>query len=80
MKLKIIGYESATCLMCHECKDENGKKFYADIMVDSGIDVPEEMKETQEKYTQFCRSLIGKEIECSSTSPFLSVAHNVKLL
>lgn len=72
MKLKIIGYSNI--FNYHVCKDEEGKRIFVDILVDGGIKIYEKNKKT------IAEDLIGREVECDRITPFISIAHNVKLL
>lgn len=79
MKLKIIGYQSSIACPFHICETKDGTRMNVDILVDGGIEIPEEVKETEEKYVEFCRSLIGREITCNGTHPWVSIADGVSL-
>lgn len=79
MKFTIIGYESS--LNCHVCRDENGlEKHLMDILVSADIPKGKGVDESVEKWEAFCRSLIGRTIEVGDVTPFVSIAHNVKLV
>jgi len=65
--LKIIKYEDMP-LMWHVCVDEAGQKHQIDIMIDGGFPDTDP------------NDLVGKKISIGLLSPYLEIAHEVKVI
>jgi hypothetical protein len=76
MKLTLIAYDKGTGN--HRCKDENGCIRWVDLMVSCSFDRP--AYTDYQELQQFCESLIGQEVEVERLTPYVEIAHGVKLL
>lgn len=68
MKLKILRFDANE--LAHICSDEEGKEHRVDILVDGGIDTAKHSDE----------ALIGRTVEVSFLTPFVEIAHDVRLI
>ena len=67
MMLKIISYQTENNVFYTE--DESGCKYFVDIWIDGGLEAPEGVLETENGFTNWLKSLVGKEIECEGIKP-----------
>src|SRR5688572_29533225 len=58
-------------LVDYGCEDEGGKRHRVDIFVDGGL--PADLTKT-------AKEMIGAVIECEALTPYLELAHDVRLV
>lgn len=77
MKYEILGYNQQQNYF--ECRCEDGCEHRIDLLVDGNLHKPSH-KMTNEQYLEFKKSLIGRTVTIEKLTPYIEIAHGVKLL
>lgn len=67
MKYKIISYQQENNVFYIEDKD--GFRYFVDLWIDGGLEAPEGVLETENGFTNWLKSLVGKDVECEGIKP-----------
>lgn len=76
MKLTITDFDKFTGN--HHAVDEQGHIHHVDIMVDATLGRKE--YNSLDELHAFCFSLVGSQVEVDRLTPYVEIAHGVKLL
>jgi len=58
----------------HKCTNEEGHKFYIDLMVSGDLQVDDE------EYDQYMIDLSGKTVEIEMITHFVAIGHGIKVI
>ena len=58
----------------HKCTNEEGHKFFIDLMVSVDLQVDDE------KYEQYIKDLVGKTGEIEMITHYVAIGHGVKVI
>lgn len=72
MKYKVLEYNSHN--NAHRCQDENGIRFFIDLMVSSDLEVDDE------KYDEYIQELIGKSVEIEELTHYVAIGNGIRLI
>lgn len=62
----------------HIIESSCGEQHFMDLFVDGSLDIP--VITTKDELDQFCKSLIGKQVEIESHHPYISIATGVTII
>jgi len=72
MKYLVLEYDKNN--NAHRCQNEDGHKFFIDLMVSSDLQVDDD------KYDQYIKNLTGKTVEVEMITHYVAIAHGIKVL